>query len=745
MKKSYKLVVYTIITGAVLSCSTKKDSVINRNFHALTTKFNVLFNGEQAYEKGLKDIENNYTDNFWKRLPIEPIKFDERSIGAIKFRNPGDGFDDNNSKSKAKEKPATPFDRAEEKAVKAIQKHSMNIRGYEKNRQIDDAYLLLGKSRYYTQRFIPAIEAFNYIIANYPKANLIYDTKVWRAKSNIRLENEKLAIESLKLLIELDKNEKNLTNEQRLNTYTAMAMAYEKTDTIQKVIDNLAKSITFVKNHQSARNAFVLGQIYSELNRKDSARMVFEKLAKGGGVPEKYRIHANIELVKNLDKDSSAVGLIKRFKKLIKDTDNRKYLNELYYQIGVLEQTTGNTEKAIEYYLKSLETKRNTNYQKTYTYEKLGDIYFDKQEYLLAGSFYDSVLQVTEKEYETEKRIRRIKRKNKGLTKLRGFEEVVKKNDSILKLVAMDTDERTAYFENYIEELKESDEKKRQQLLNSQNFGSQFGGGASFTGGNNQGKWYFYNTQSKGFGKVNFQKVWGTRPLEDNWRWSDKTKITNTEEIEEEGEAKKTESKYEVATYLKKIPTKPEEIETLREERNEALYQLGLIYKEQFKNTELAIANLERLLEINKEEKLKLPINYHLYQLYAQAGDEIKADNSKFYILENFPNSKFAEIIKNPDNKVSDNKQISEVDKKYRLVYSLYKFNKFEDVVNQVDNLSSDARNSDLIAKFALLRALAIGKYKNKDEYKKALEFVALSYANRIEGKKASEILKILK
>jgi hypothetical protein len=54
------------------------------------------------------------------------------------------------------------FELAETKATKAI--HSMNIDGRERNFQIDEAYLLLGKTRYYDQRFIPALDAFNYII-----------------------------------------------------------------------------------------------------------------------------------------------------------------------------------------------------------------------------------------------------------------------------------------------------------------------------------------------------------------------------------------------------------------------------------------------------------------------------------------------------------------------------------------------------------------------------------------------------
>lgn len=738
MKKSYISISLVVFLSFVYSCSTRKDSVVNRNFHALTTKFNVLFNGKQAFNKGLKNIEDNYVDDFWKRLPLEPIAFNERSIGTIRFDSPGDGFNNDDNKEKA---PATPFDKAEDKAVKAIQKHSMNIRGYEKNRQIDDAYLLLGKSRYYTQRFIPAIEAFNYIIANYPKADLIYDTKVWRAKSNIRLENEKLAIESLKLLIELDKNEQNLSNVQRQSAFTALAMAYEKTDTIQSVIENLKKSTTFVNNSQTARNNFVLGQVYSELNRKDSARMVFRKLAYSKRTPEKYRIHANIELVRNRNIDSSNLYLIQKIKKLARNSDYRKYRNELYYQLGVLEEGRDSIKRAEKYYLKSLEAKKNTNYQKTYTYEKLGNIYFNKQEYLLAGSFYDSVMDATTEDFATEKRIRRVKRKNKGLKKLRNFESTVKNADSILKLTVMSKEERIAYFSEYIKELKEKDELNRQRLLNSENFGSQFGGGPSFN--NSGGKWYFYNSQSKGFGQVSFRKVWGNRPLDDNWRWSDKT-ASNQEEEETEIEVEKTESKYEVETYLSNIPSDPKIIEELKTDRNEALYQLGLIYKEQFKNPELAIHNLERLLKVNKKEELVLPINYHLYQAYQTADKGLEAEEKKNLILKNYPNSQFAQIIKKPNTKLNVENEVSEVDKKYKEIYRMYKFNMNEEAVNQIDNLGSSVENSKLIAKFALLRAMALGKFKSKEEYKKALEFVALKYANRIEGQKANEIIKLL-
>lgn len=729
-----------IVLSLILhSCNTQKNTFVNRNVNTLKGKYNALYNGQVAFDKGLKTISEKHEDNFWKRLEIEPITFDESEIVAPKFNSLGAGFNDNNTKEK--EKNETPFDRAEEKAVKSIQKYSMNIEGYEKNRQTDDAYLLLGKSRYYTQRFIPAIDAYNYIIANYPKADLHYETRVWRAKANVRLGNEEMAIETMNLLLEILDEKEKVSKRVQEEAYTAMAIAYAQTDTIQKVIEHLTKATkTFINKEQSSRNLFVLGQIYSDLNRKDSARMVFKKLADKRQASDKYRIHANIELVKNTEGDSSTVGLIKRFKKLIRNSDNRKYLDELYYHVGVLEENRDSIDQAVEYYNKSLIAKDASDYQKTYTFERLGTLNFNKQNYLLASSYYDSVLQLSPKKFDEEKRIRRIRRKNKGLTILRKHEGLIKNNDSILRLVGMTIDERTSFFEQHIKKIKKEDEERKQQLLNAQNFGNILIGGIGSN--KNAGKWYFYSSQSKSFGKSEFKNIWGNRPLVDNWRWSDKTIISKQEIAKEEAEVNK---RYELATYMDVIPSNSEEIVVLKEDRNKALYELGIIYKEQFKNVDLAVKNFELLKITNTDGNLNLPINYHLYQLYTNKKENIKADEAKDFIFKNYPNSKFTEIIKSPNKRlVSGEEKEDEISKKYKELYYLYKNNKFDKVVKGVESFQQIVNNSEFIPKLALLKALAIGKYKTREAYKKELEYVAISFANREEGKKAQEIIKLL-
>lgn len=741
MKKLFQFwVVFTIVSIALYSCSTKKNSFISRSFHAVTTEYNILFNGQQAFNKGLEKIKDNHQDNFWKRLQIEPITFNDKDIAAPKFKGPGDGF--SAAPKKTSQKAASPFDRAEEKAVKAIQMHSMNIKGYERNSQIDEAYLLLGKARYYTQRFIPAIEAYNYIIANYPNANLNYETRVWRAKANIRLGSEKTAIESIKLLLKILDDKEAIPPAIEEQAHTTMAMAYSETDTIQKVIEHLALATrTFINKEQSSRNLFVLGQIYSELDRRDSARMVFKKLADHKKAPQKYRIHATLELIKNNDNKAANIVYLSRLKKLIKNTDNRPYLDQLYYQAGALEELRDRPEEAIVYYKKSLSANTTTNYQKTYAFEKLGDIYFNKQNYVLAGSYYDSVLQNASKEFDTEKRIRRIKRKNKGLTRLKSYEDLIKTNDSILTLVAMSNEVRISFFEAYIKTIKKQDEERRQQVANSQSFGNLFGANFSIK---SKGKWYFYNPQTKAFGKAQFETIWGTRPLEDTWRFSEKTSIKAASD--NLADIAINDSRYNVDTYINTIPNNPDDIAILVDKRDDALYQLGLIYKEQFKNQELAIKNLKRLREINQKEDLTLAINYHLYQLYIDAGLPEDALPYKEVILSTYPNSRFAEIITSPEKKSALLVEKEDViEKNYKLLYYLYKNQEYQEVVNQANSLMKTMGNSNLIPKLALLKALAIGKYKNKQEYKTALEFVAVAYPNTEQAKKAQEIITLIK
>ena len=740
--KNSQIIGFLCVLLFIVSCSTKKDAFLNRKYNALTTQYNILYNGGIAFEEGLSEINLNYEDDFFELLPIEPLSFDN-----IKFRipilstgakEPGIGFDVKKTTNTEPEVQLTPFDIAEQKAVKAIQKHSMNFAGKERNKKIDDAYLLLGKSRYYTERFIPAIDAYNYIIANYPDASLINETKIWRAKAHIRIENEELAIETLQILL----RKPDLPDFIREDANTALAMAYSKADTIELVRKHLWKATETSKNKtQTARNLFVLGQLYGLDKIKDTASIVFKKLINFKQAPYKYKIHAAIELAKNSVSDSSSLAILERYKKLIKNRDNRPYLDKLYYQIAVLKQESDNLEEAIFYYNQSLRAKNGGAKQKTYSYEQLAKIYFKDLDYVTAGAYYDSILQVAQN--KNTLRIKRLERRAKNLSSLVKYEKNLQKNDSILTLAGLSKDQLENYFQEYIDKIKKEDEELAQKKLNQISFGSSFGGGLQST--DFKGKWYFYNTQSLGFGKGEFKRVWGNRPLEDNWRISDKSVLSTESNMDNNLVANLKNPRYEISTYLETVPTSAKDLDSLKFERNTALFELGLIYKEQFKNTPKAINNLERLLVSDPDNELILPTNYHLYQLYSVSGNT-KASQYKDFILNSYPDSPFSKIILNPEIELSKEKVIDEDAEVYEIAYRLYKDDFFEDAICFIDmTIPTLAEGSNLLSKFELLKAYAIGKYQNKDSYIAALEKVVVNFPQTEQGKKALEVMKRLK
>lgn len=715
MKKHTNILLGLVVVFVLQGCSTKRDTFLNRSYHGITAKYNILYNGNLAFEKGLKELNDNYSENFWKILPIEPLKVDESAFAeALENKLPEN------------------FEKAEEKAVKAIQKHSMIIARQQRNKQIDDAYLLLGKSRYYSKRFVPALEAFNFGIENHSKSNVHNLAKVWRAKTLIRLNNEEQAVSELKRLL---KKYPDLSDAITEKAHTAIAMAYTNLDSVANVIKHLNLATRTKKNKkQAARNLYILAQLYQTRNQKDSSNLVLDKLLSLKRIPYKYKIHSKIEKIKNV---TASVAAQKQIRKLIKNIDNKPYLDLLYYQLGNLQKD--NDSLALKSYQKSVAKSVQLNYQKQLSYEAIADIYFNKVKFTTAGAYYDSILQIAQN--TNTKRIRKIARKSKNLTQVIELETIAKTNDSILKMAAMPKEQQKQYFNNYVNRLKEKDE-----LLAKANAKKTSAGSSLATTKKNYGskseKWYFYNNQAVGFGQQAFKQIWGNRPLEDNWRLSDKSVIKTVQSDEVIGTDKVDASKkYNVDYYLNSIPTDTATLQQLALERNTAYYKLGVIYKEQFNESILAASKLEKVLTYHPSEKIEIPAKYHLYKIYEKL-DKIKAEKYKNDVVSNYPTSNYAKYIVNSQLvKVEDD---AVVNSKYARVFKLYKQEEYDIVIAETTALLSKYQSHPIAAKLNLLKAYAIGKKGDKENFKKALELVVLNYPNTEEAKNAKEIIQMI-
>ena len=712
MNRYIKIAIPLVGLLILFGCSTRKNAYLNRSFHSFTAKYNVLYNGQLAFDDGIKQLNDNYSDNYWEVLPIEPLKIDELALPGITT------LLDNSSEA---------FTKAEEKAVKAIQKHSMNFYNKERNPQIDNAYLLLGKSRYYSQRFVPALEAFNYVIKNYPNADLIDETKIWQAKTNLRLQNEDISILSLKALL---KNNQ-LSDKDRFDTHTALAMAYKYSDSTQQVVNHLNKSVKISdKLEQSSRNSMILGQLYRQEKKIDSSNYAFQKIISNKKAPFKYQINAEIEQAKNFENTGDVQQMTQKLNELIKERDNRAYLDRLHYHLGMVNLKNNNVDEAEKQFKKSAGAKNADRFQKELSYEALGNIHFNKGNYLTSGSYYDSVLNFSSD--QNTKRFLKIKRIRKSLDDVILNENLAQTNDSILKLAKMTDDEKSSFINTLIERLKSD----KNTALKTINLNSK----QVKTKENNTGKWYFYNPEVVKAGIIEFQKKWGNRSLTDNWKL-DKYSGLNTAIAEKITEK---EERLSPDYYLASIPTEKREIDSIRLVRNEAYYKLGLIYKEQFLRNDLAINRFEKVLSFGENESFYLPAKYHLYRIYSTTNEQ-KANQLRNQIIEQHPNSLYATLVQKTEKTIDISINENTPEKVYKKIYLMYEDEQYDEVLKQLKEVILDYSQTDLIPKFELLKAFTIGKIEGASSFKTALEFVVITYPNTEEGKKATEVINTIK
>lgn len=701
------------------ACSTQKDKFINRNWHAINTEFNTLYNGNLAFQKGLEEINANYRDDYWEILPVERLKVTDE----IKLDS-----EDNNPN----------FLIAEEKATKAIQKHSMDIKDEERNPQIDEAFLLLGKSRYFDQRYIPALESFNYILRKYSKSDKLNEATIWREKTNMRLDNPEVAIKNLKRLFKYEK----LKDQEYADANAVLAQCYINLNAPDTAIQKLKISQAYTKkNPEKGRYLFIIGQLYDQLGHQDSANYAYNKVIElNRKSPRVYMINAHLKTIQNTElAEENREGMLEYLTDLEENRENRPFLDKIYRQVADYHLAYEEDSLALAYYNKSIQATQGERKLFALNYQSLADYYFDKDEYRLAGSYYDSTLTNLN---ENTRKHRNISKKLDNLEDVIKYEDIVQHADSVITLYQMPVAERTAYFEDHIAEMKRKEEAEAEKQLERTNAG--FATFANSKGGKeNQGKFYFYNITSLGHGRNDFKTRWGTRNLEDDWRWSNKSKTlvseATGEEIAANEEVLTEDQKYSVDYYLEQVPTDVAVIDSLKGERNFANYQLGLIYKEKFKDNMLAAAKLERVLSSNPEERLILPSKYNLYKIYEESGSPLAMD-MKQNIITDHPDTRYAEILLNPQAVLDGN--TDSPDARYAALFKKYEQQHFLEVITQSEEYINQFTGDPIVPKFEMLKANAIGRLQGFEPFKEALNYVALTYPNNPEGKKAEQMVE---
>ena len=685
--------------------------MLNRGYHSLNTKYNVLFNGKEAFNVGQSILEQAYDDNFFEFLEVEPIALNGERMDQTTVV-PG-------------------FDRAEEKAVKAIQKHSMNINGIQRNNKIDEAYLLLGKARYYDRRFFPAMEAFNYLLENYADSKTYVEGRIWREKTNIRLRNNELAIKNLRSLA------RSITPSSRFHSpaNAAISQAFINTKQLDSALYYIRNAALTAKNNRDkGRYYFLTGQLYESIKKPDSALWAFEQVVGlKRRTPRKYWINAQIKRLQ-IRSIRDSLDPMDSYEKLAKNYENYIFDHWINRAIGIHYFQQKQDSLGEHYLSQSLKSENLDLPTKQANYRDLANFNFAGGKYLVTGAYLDSLLNTLPEETLIKRRTQRERDNLDGVIK---YENIAQTTDSLIYLSSLNKEAQIEYFQKYIEE------KAAKALAKVAT--EEKGIFPFFSKGAQANTFYFYIPKLVVQGQQKFLSTWGDRPNSDNWAIA--SAISSMGE-QREGIQEEEQSKNETffvekpQNYVDALPQTKAEIDSIKKLNQNAYLQLGMIYKESFKNYALAQDRLEHLIRLNPPSEIAAPALYHLYKIN-QNGLPQKAKLYFDQIVANHPESAYAKILTNPEEFGQSDFQTPE--NVYQSLFKIYQKGDFDQFEEKAESFRVLLSGTIVQPKYDLLMANFEGRLKGRQQWEKALKSIALKYPESPEAIKAQEMMERIK
>ena len=710
-----------VIPVLLIGCSPERKNFVSKSFHNTTARYNAYFYAKERLQEVEDAIETNHQNNFNEILKI----YSDVDSGVINSMR----------------------DQLEE----VIKKASIAIQRHPNSRWVDDSYILVGKSRYYSGDFVNAIETFKYVNTKSEDDNARHVALVWLMRTFLDYNEENNAIAVSDYL----KKEKINAANYRLLELTR-AYLYEKRedyDEMVKHLVNVAPGLT--KKENSARMHFLIGQIYQQKGFDAEAYNYYNICLKNNPNYElSFYARLNMAQVTELADQNDVKKTRKYFVKLLKDRKNLEFKDKIYYEMANFEIKQDNFEKAIEYYKSSVASSVTNPRQKGYSYLKLGEIYFNHfKNYEIAKAYYDSTVNVLPKDDDI---FTRVSERQIILADFVDQIQTIHLQDSLLSLSKMDTSSLYTYLDEVIAEKQKQAEEAAKSVEENRKRGnvSQTDIFNPFTQNNaltasSGSTWYFYNQNALSLGQSEFKRIWGDIPLEDHWRRSNKSSTTefaqeDSNEIINPENPQESDIAGPVAgntreQYLATIPFTQEAKDQAMMKIETAYYNLGKIYNFQLEEEEEAAGSFEELIDRFPESEYTPEVLYLLYLIYKDL------DNDKYHevalrLTSVFPNTTFAKLVNNPNYREESNIASEKLKTYYKKAYEYYLMDSIDLALATVDqgielypdNSFSD--NMELLRIFLLAKTDGYYKYQYElQEFdNKFPESELLNYVNEL-------------
>ena len=755
------------------ACSNKKNTALTRIYHSVNTRYNIHYNADIAYKEALEAKEHGRDDNLSQMLYIFPQVSDSLAGGSGNFTTTIDKTTKAIKLHSIKAKPKRDPDRRGDAEYQAWLKQK------EYTPFMDQVWLLLAKAEFQDGDYLQAITTFLYITKIYSaNPEIVAECQLWIARAYTEMG---WLYEAGNVLHKMEIA--GGPSEKHSGLYSLVKANYlVYNNEYQAAIPQLELAIKKEKSKlQKIRMKYLLGQIYAEMGDKVKADKAFSSV-KGMSTPYKYTFNAQLQQTQ-LDDSPGKEKALSILAGMSKNSKNKEYLDQVFSTIGNVYLQKMDTAKAIDNYRKAVKESTRNGYDKAMAQVRLGDVYFVQREFVPAQPCYSEALPLLKKNHIDYPR---VALRSGVLDELVVHVKVVEEQDSLQYIAGLPEAERLQIINDKITALKKEEENRlkedenqrrieeREQQISSWGDLEQslFESATPTTtnpvinaqqGGNT---FYFYNEQAVNQGKIAFQQQWGTRKLEDNWRrrnkvstgFSDLDVANETDSIDSDvkdnlhaqdggtdAPNKVIDDKYSVEYYLQQLPLTPEAIEASNVLIEDALFNMGLIYKDKLGDMGLAIdafnTDIRRFpYTPNLEE-----IYYQLLLIYMRTGD---SDMMSFYrskLLAEFPSGKYAEPVSQPDYEWNFRHMASLQDSLYNEAYNAYRRGDVDIVRRNYQSMNTKYPFTDLMSNFALLNALTYAQVRDAHGLENSLTELVSKYPKSEVTPLASEILERVK
>lgn len=725
----------------------KKPWSMNRRIYQNTvTRYNAYYNAKRKYKEALQRLAKQSKNNYENQISISEY----------------DG-------EKASSLIGNDMDTVVKKCAFTTQIHDPRAKWF------DDSYLLMGKAFYYKNDFENAITAFQFVINEYKKQKIkdyvpptLNEIK-FDSKDQIKIANEEhrtgrhilehhpvrndallwlcktyIAAKQYadaQSMVGILKNDPNFPDRLKGDLFIEEANLALMQNNIESAIEPL-KTALENKNLDEVhriRATYLLAQLYQAEDSLEQSNYYFNQLLKSN-IEVEMEFFAKLNMAKNALKGASyQPQLLANLEGLVRDDRFAPWRDQSYLALGEL-LLSREPKKAIDYLEKSLENAKDNGSVKARAHSYLGNYYFQQKDFEKAKIAYDSTVIFGKNIQPPLKNWDEIVLRQEVLSDLVKYTNTIRVEDSLQTLSKMSEKEQSKVIEDYLkkqEKAQKEIEKRQEQEMSSV---------ALVPNQTTKNNWYFYNNQLMQQGTLDFQQIWGKRPLIDNWRRSNSNGVfaNNNNGSNQNDDGGDSRMKKRIKKYINELYHSQADFDMSDKKIIDAYYQLGLIYGSRLQDYEASNAAHKKIVNSYPQADIKPNCYYGLYRNYLSLNQKSEADYYKNLLAKDYSKSDFYLLIENPEYLDKQQTDLSTAIQFYDSTYNQFSSSNYTASLQNAIIGKTKFASSILQAKFDLIQAKSLAALQQFDSARVITEKIITSYPGSEEQLHAQEFLSYL-